>query len=790
MMTERRHPLAECENCTLNQEDNIYVPTENPGSKLAIVGEAPGFREAKSGKPFTGPSGKLLDAVLDNYGIYRRESTITNVCLCRPPDNRTPSKAEQNACAPRLRAELANAEKIIALGNTAASAVTGENVKITKFRVGPPKRSTVFPNADIIATFHPAACLRAADNFPSMLNDIGKVNGHITVGFTPPDYRVFDDIYLARRTVQELLRTLPAGAELVVDIETAYDKDATYEPSHLIDPLCIGISYAPNKAIVFDKNVVADRGWQRLFDELLCSCRVIAHNGKFDLAWMQDISARCRLWFDTMLASYCCDERPGFHSLDYLGIEILGTPDWKAEGKKYKNHAEWYEKDRAGLLKYNAYDCAVTFQLKDYYVKRLADEGLRGLHDFLVAASNELMYMEREGIPVDEKYLAVLEERFHRELLEAEEQLKPWVANPRSTPQVKRACEALGIVEDNTKKETLMRLVCGELDLTDHVFLNDIEVLLDACRTAVHTPTSEFLYRILSYRREQKLYGTYIKGTRSRLYEGKVFPTFLLHGTTTGRLSCRNPNVQNIPRGSSIRNLFVPTNGNVFVQGDYSQAELRTIATLAKDSYLRRVFAEGRDIHGEIASSFYGENFTKEQRTRAKMVVFGLSYDMSAQGLAKRMGISKYEANKFLKQFFSVIPDVEAWRLDVQRQLFQDSGDLITPFGRHRRFHLITKENKDDIRREGLAFYPQSIASDICVSAFIKLRPALAGIASFRITVHDSLLAECAPDDAIEVGRAMREEMEAAALEFTDFVPFKVDISTGTAWGSLEEVAW
>src|SRR5690606_8933307 len=117
-----------------------------------------------------------------------------------------------------------------------------------------------------------------------------------------------------------------------------------------------------------------------------------------------------------------------------------------------------------------------------------------------------------------------------------------------------------------------------------------------------------FCTAMLRHRREAKLYGTYVKGIRKRTYKGRVFPNFLVHGTTTGRLACRNPNLQNIPRESTIRKQFVPSRPeNVFVSVDYSQAELRVLAWLAQDEYLRAIFNDPtRDLFNELRPVLYG----------------------------------------------------------------------------------------------------------------------------------------------------------------------------------------
>ena len=289
---------------------------------------------------------------------------------------------------------------------------------------------------------------------------------------------------------------------------------------------------------------------------------------------------------------------------------------------------------------------------------------------------------------------------------------------------------------------------------------------------------------MLGHRTEAKLYGTYIKGVRKRIWNGRIYPTFLLHGTTTGRLSCRNPNLQNVPRGSLIRNMYVPSPGNVYVQADYATVELRVLATLARDEYLRDLFVNGRDLHNEISTQLYGSGFTKEQRVRTKAVVYGLSYGREAFSIAQEYSMKVSDAQAMMDEFFRVIPDTVAWKEGIKHKVLRESEDLETPFGRRRRFWLITNENRIDVEKEAYAFYPQSIASDICLSAFIKLRRD--HNLRVRLPVHDSILVECDLADSNDVGKLMEEVMSQTATEvFSDYVPFPVDVKIGNTWGEV-----
>lgn len=369
---------------------------------------------------------------------------------------------------------------------------------------------------------------------------------------------------------------------------------------------------------------------------------------------------------------------------------------------------------------------------------------------------------------VNTGYLTQLDSDYSCRLRLIEQALYRWVDNPRSWQQVKKALEELGRPNVPT---------------TEAAYL---EEMLDT--EPEDTELNTFLNLMLFYRKEQKTHGTYIKGIRDRLIQGRIHPTFLLHGTITGRLSCRNPNLQNVTRGSELRNLFIPSDGRTFVQADFSQAELRVVCCLARDEYLRERFTSGADIHAENAEKIFGPGFTKEQRVFAKRVVFGLAYNLTAYGLSKQLHIPTREAEKYLAAFNGLIPDTVRWKGELRKFILNNDNDLVTPFGRHRRHYLITPENQKDVINEGTAFLPQSIASDICLSSLIRLHKHFQQTGSTRIvlTVHDSILVECEPGIVDSVSADMKEIMQQTAVDtFSDYVPFPVDISTGPSWGVL-----
>lgn len=805
---DRKHPLAHCEECPL-REVGRYVPSIGPQeTKLAFVGEAPGVQEARNGIPFSGPSGQLLDTVLRHHNIKREEVFLSNACLCRPPDNATPPKSAIEACRPRLVAELEshNVDTAILLGNSAAESLL-RKTGVTKLRVGPGKTGIV-PGVRFIPTLHPAAALRQADLFPYIVTDIGKI-GLTHELWTKPTVTVADTELDALGFLEQLSKRSSdfqadpsnqgRAAKLVIDIEVDVEKDIAFDHPNQYGMLCVGIGYAKGKVLVLGENAMASQQVRDRLGVLLRSVLIGGQNLKFDLAGLYGLLGALEGWFDTMLASYVFDERPGVHSLDYQGIEYLGTPDWKRELDKYKQTGQGYGViPRHILYAYNGNDVSVTWDLIEMYEKMFeGHEDLRRVHDFLMKASNQLMYLELNGIKPDLDYLKELEIEFLERLATIRGEVNEIIGdrdyepkssrsvglNPNSPQQVTKYLLDMGVKVDTTDADTLEMMIER---LQGPKFKDDIGL----------QEVVKFCQILLRHRKEAKLYGTYVKGIRKRLYRGRVYPTFMLHGTTTGRLSCRNPNLQNIPRESSIRRLFVPSKPeNVFVQTDYSQAELRVLCYLAKDIYFRDIFNEGiRDIFDELTPIVFPRAGSKrevapaawkELRVRVKAFVYGLAYGRTPEGLALEYGFTMREAYEARDNFFAAIPEIVSFlariRTDVRAGL-----DLVTPWGRHRRFMLITKENVKDIMNQAQAFLPQSTASDMCLDAMVNVRKDTRGFAWIRNIVHDSILTECHPDDVEEVKEIQERRMiESFDLICGGYVKGAVESKVGKHWGEV-----
>lgn len=782
----RKHPLAECENCPL-YEDSIFVPSYGPEqADVVLVGEAPARNEAREGKPFIGASGQLLDQILPSSGVRRADVFITNVCLCRPKDNSNPPAAAVKACKTRLLEEINSREPrvVVALGNFASQTILDTSVGITKLRVGPPKRSPLLGDeVSVIPTFHPGATLYNSNSFPDIVTDFGKIKGalhgtEVTSVWSPPELRIFDDRDGAETVLRELLNSSRLQ-EVGIDIEVGLDKDEDLGRPDQYHLLCIGISHRVGGAFILGENSLRERTVLDLVGKLLGSKSIIAQNGKFDLAGLYKLNpegALRALAFDTMLAHYTIDERRGTHSLDQLAIEFLGAPDWKAEFHRHlggsKNFAD---APREILYKYCGYDVANTHQLRHVLASHMTEE-LHSLHDFLVRTSPVLMKMELNGLGVDVEYNQQLEQEsqeiINRHLNTLREMVGDPTYNPNSWQQVGKVLkENFGVRASNTRADTL-------------------ELIQERAAAKGNRPLYDFISEHLAFKKEAKSYGTYIKGIRERIEDHgdgpRVYADFLLHGTVTGRLSSRNPNLQNITRGDRLRRQFIPSSpDNVFIQADYRQAELRVVCWLARDAYFREVLSDSsRDIHSEVAERFFGKGFTKEQRVIAKAVVFGLLYGREAYSLAAEHRISVREAQDYINKFFEVIPHTVKWIEDLQERVLE-GDDLVTVFGRHRRFWLITDNNKNTILKEARAFLPQSTASDFTLESANRL--ARMGLwDNLRIPIHDALVVEAPRSEAQHVANLVATTMQEVAEEYIDgFIPFPVDVKIGDSWGDL-----
>jgi DNA polymerase-1 len=227
------------------------------------------------------------------------------------------------------------------------------------------------------------------------------------------------------------------------------------------------------------------------------------------------------------------------------------------------------------------------------------------------------------------------------------------------------------------------------------------------------------------------------------------------------------------------------------IEADYKGAELRVLAHMSGDEFLMNCFIEGRDLHSEVAIAFFGENFTHEDRMKAKTVNFGIPYGRTEFSLAEAFNMTRQEAQELINKWFARAPKAEKY-LQNCADAVVEGRTLVTPFGRKRRFGLVSKDTLHGLQNEARNFTIQSVSSDLTLLSAMRCEDRIAELGGGILNlVHDSILVEVPDDDAVVECAidAMKEAMEnVPKIYLRAEVPFVAEFSTGYQWGNLEEV--
>ena len=621
------------------------------------------------------------------------------------------------------------------------------------------------------------------------------------------------DLLLKETKLREFnYRTISVGEQLpqmgnivVVDIETAGDVK-TWLPEEMWLLSC---------AIYDGKtNVVCTEEWLRVpknkeaLRQFLTKSnrKLVAHNMKFDFRSLSaQVGAPIYGHMDTMLLHHAINPGAGDHGLKSLCAKYLGAPDWDATSKQYvkgnyklyptdyyypkdlyNHYTEKFGKVKVGfeaipkdvLYKYNAEDVYWTWHLMEYLIDN-SDERIQRVAKHEYRMGNFFQDIEGYGIAVDSKHLDALAEEFGAEKEKHMEKLAELVSpdfNPNSPKQVQEVLSSAGHNMASTSEGDLEDMLAG----------------------GVHPKVREFVQTLLDVRGTTKMLGVYNKGIRDRMHNGRVYPTYKVHGTNTGRMSAADPNIQNIPRDKRLRKLFTVSNPDEFdfIECDYSQAELRTMAILSDDDYLKSLFQPGMPdfFDSLLPVTFPKANISewsaqekKDNRAKLKGIIYGLSYGRKANAIAHALDMSPREAQQIIDNYFDAAPNFYQWRQDVEYKALSYDGVLETVFGRRFQSELVTGRSKTNVVNSALSFLPQSTASDICVSAAIEIHKWIEKDYSAHIvgSIHDAILVEAPKKYTEEIAHRMQEEMAASAVRaLGDSVPFDTDAEWGTSWGT------
>lgn len=392
--------------------------------------------------------------------------------------------------------------------------------------------------------------------------------------------------------------------------------------------------------------------------------------------------------------------------------------------------------------------------------------------------------MEKKGIKVEVTQLTKLEVELTRRLQEINEEIEDIAGCPVNLNSPKQMS---WLLFEHLKYPPIKKTKTG--------YSTDSEVLETLASMSILDRRVPDL--VLEYRELTKMLSGFIQPIIKSVDDttGCVHTTLEQTSTGTGRLSSRDPNLQNLPMygkwAEAFRKSLVPHfEDGVFVAGDYSQIELRVLAHLSKEEKLIEAFEKGRDIHSETARWIFGENSgvpSEEQRRLAKMVNFGLLYGMGEYGLAKRLGISRKEAGELIKRYFDSFPNVKGYLEDSAAKAKRE-GTTRTLFGRIRplkEIGTIGGRGGNALERVAINTPIQGTAADIAKLAMIRVDEALRSYskdAFLVLQVHDSLVCECPKRFANEVEGILRESMEGVVkLD----VPLKVEIKLGRTFAEI-----
>lgn len=488
-------------------------------------------------------------------------------------------------------------------------------------------------------------------------------------------------------------------------------------------------------------------------------------------------TAQTSRFFDTLIAAYLLNPLKNDYRIEdvageYLGLHIAG----RAEVFGKASYGQAQREKPAEFLEYAGFASYVPALAQPVLLKKLQETGMEKLFREIEMPLSFVLYtMEQEGVRVLPEEL----KKYGDALVERITQLEQSIHQAAGCDFNINSPKQLGEVLFEK-----MQLPGGKKTKTGYSTAADV---LDKL-----APEHEIVADILEYRGLAKLKSTYADGLAAYIGpDQRIHTTLNQTITATGRISSTEPNLQNIPMrmelGRLIRKVFVPKEGCVFTDADYSQIELRVLASLSGDEQLIEAYRMDADIHRITASKVFHTPFdevTDLQRRNAKAVNFGIVYGISSFGLSQGLSITRKEAALYIEQYFATYPGVKKF-LDRTVAQAREKGYVTTVFGRRRPIPELSSSNfmqRSFGERVAMNSPIQGTAADIIKIAMLRVYNALEerGLKSRLILqIHDELLVETAQDETELVKQILEEEMKAAA----DLaVTLEVDVHTGTDW--------
>ena len=555
-----------------------------------------------------------------------------------------------------------------------------------------------------------------------------------------------------------------------------------------IDAELVGLSFACEEKEAWYVAVPAEREqaekYVNIFKKVYESPEIIkvGQNVKYDIQVLKNygIEVKAPLW-DTMIAHYLIN--PGReNNMDSMAESLLHYQTIHIEqliGPKGPAQKSMRSRSPTEVYQYAAEDADITLRLKNVLEPKLKEVGAEDLfHNIEMPLVPVLADMERNGVRLDTKALDDVRTTFTQRMTELEQEIYQLagesfnIASPRQVGEI--LFGKLKIVEKAKKTKT------GQYQTSEEVLQS---------LSSKH-PIVE---KILAHRGLKKLIGTYVDALPRLINPntGHIHTSFNQCVTTTGRLSSSDPNLQNIPvnseDGKEIRKTIIPDEGEIFFSADYSQIELRVMASMSGDENMIEAFTSNADIHAATSAKIFHKpisEVTKEERSKAKRANFGIIYGISVFGLAQNMGIDRSEAKALIDGYFATFPGVHTF-MEESKKTAAEKGYAETLYHRRRYLPDITSRNgtvRAIAERNAINAPIQGTAADIIKIAMVRIyqRFKAEGLKSKMILqVHDELNFSVVPEEKFHVKQLVLEEMQnAAALK----VPLIADCGFGLNW--------
>ena len=808
-----------CTRCGLCQESKSgmksYVCLGGVGPTpcdIMLIGEAPGFTELVEEKPFVGDAGRVLTACLKDAGMSRDEVYVTNVVKCRPPENRPPEPEEIAACLPYLIQEIkaVKPKVIVLLGATPLAAILGKK-GITKLR-GQVFTSEDF-NCQIVPTFHPSYVMRRADD--STIRS-----------------KFVEDLVLARRFVMTgrlektrqpvehvLVGDMPALDTLLEKLQHAsvidFDLETTGSRPKLDKVICISFSIREREAFVVPLWVDGKNWWGESHEVVVSKLKGIMESdipkcaqagSLIDIPFMRGMGIQVAHYdYDTLIMDYLLDENKpeNQRGLKDFTWELTDMGGYEMELEKIVSDLK-IDKATEGLSripfdvlwKYSATDADVLGRCRRILYERMKKQELTFLfHNIVMPMANVLIDVEEAGVKVSVEALQSTADEYERMVVELDGKLE-------THPEIVRAQESLKVEKFNfNSPDQLRKLLFTFLGLPIVSRTKKTRKPSTDADTLEELSTKHEIPRLLLTRKQYSKQVSYLRKTLTSAIaeDGRIHTRYLVHGTETGRLSSRHPNLQNIPRksddrpiASRVRNVFVADEGHTLIDADYSQIEFRLLGRYSADTRMLDDIRRGVDIHTENAILVYGkprEEITKAERQAAKGLTYLMIYGGSAYRVVNLFNVTQERAQEIIDMVFTKYPGAMEYQREMVR-IARERQYVTDLFGQRRRLLGILSSDKkirEHNERSAINAPIQGLAAKILYIAMIRLSLAFKKElpqARMVLTVHDSLTVEC-PEHLVEQAVAIiRREMLAPMPGIK--VPLDVDVKVGKSLGSMK----